>query len=382
MHYRWKKFLSTILALSMLLMMGGCTGGQDHSGGIVPTDSNDEPDAQISEGHGDPIDEGHGDPIDEDELAAILDAQEELLEKLTGKYFTYDTMTPERQAYRLSCIQNGINLSTNGGGSSFAQKYKDALRNVYNINGQNVVISGTVAYVDRQGYYTTLLIQIPLQNIIVLASTDADIPVIKNDEITVFGWCNGPATYTKTNEYGVATDYSTFGISIRDYYIGGSNPINDYNLKHPFEAFPIEHFGIDKLVNGAPTLTDEEAAYWYGTYESGITLSESIISIRIPTYPYSAGSYAYAIYPYTAYSYSYDDTTGAYVIRFRYTEIKDLYPENEYSFLCLSYNSFSITTKESVERYLYDALWNAGLSDSYYRFDVSPSDNYVGNIQH
>lgn len=82
----WKKTLMAVLALSMLLM-GGCAGGQDHSSGIVPTDSNDEPDDQISEGYGDWIDEGHGDPIDEDELAAILEAQEELLENLTGKYF-------------------------------------------------------------------------------------------------------------------------------------------------------------------------------------------------------------------------------------------------------------------------------------------------------
>lgn len=29
-----------------------------------------------------------------------------------------------------------------------------------------------------------------------------------------------------------------------------------------------------------------------------------------------------------------------------------------------------------------EAQENAGLSDSYYRFDVSPSDNFVGNIQH
>lgn len=371
----WKKTLMAVLALSMLLLMGGCAGGQDHSSGIVPTDSNDEPDDQISEGYDDWIDEGHGDPIDEDELAAILEAQEELLESLTGKYFTYDTMTPKRQAYRLSCIQNGINLSTNGGGSSFTQRYNDAMRNVYSINGQDVVISGDVVYVDRQGFYTTILIQIPLLNIIVSASTDADIPVIKNDEITVFGWCNGPATYTKTNENGVVTEYSTFGIDIRDYYIGGRDPINDYKLNYLFEAFPIEHFRTDKLVNGAPTLTDEEAAYWYGTYKSGITLSESSIVTK------------YGIYPYTAYSYSYDDTTGSYVIRFRYTEIENLYPEGEYSYLCLSYNSLSITTKESVSRYLYDALWEAGLrgtgsADSTYRFEVSPNDNYVGDIQH
>ena len=279
-------------------------------------------------------------------------------------------MTPKRQAYRLSCIQNGINLSTNGGGVSFAQKYNDAMRNVYSLNGQDVVISGDVVYVDRQGFYTTILIQIPLLNIVVSASADADIPVIKNDKITVFGWCNGPATYTKTNENGVVTEYSTFGIDIRDYYIGGSDPINDYKLKYLFEAFPIEHFRTDKLVNGAPTLTDEEAAYWYGTYKSGITLSESSIVTK------------YGTYPYTAYSYSCDDTTGAYVIRFRYTEIEDLYPEGEYSYLCLSYNALSITTKESVSRYLYDALWNAGLSNSGFRFEESPSNNYVGNIQH
>lgn len=159
-----------------------------------------------------------------------------------------------------------------------------------------------------------------------------------------------------------------FGVNIRDYYLGGSDPINDYKLSYLFEDFPIGHFRTDKLVEGAPTLT-EEAAYWYGTYKNGITLTEDAIIVKD------------VVHPYTVYSYSCDDATGAYVIRFRYTEIVDLYPEGEYSLICLSYNAFYIDTRESIRHYLYSALQDAGLSNEQYRLTVS-SDNYVGDKQH
>lgn len=365
MRYTWKKSWSVLLMLLVLLITIGCASEQKPDSGEMPTgfheDYNendilndpDEPDNWISE----------------DDLDAIKEAQEELRENFEGKYYTYDTMTPERQAYRLSCIREGINLSTNGGVGAFDQRYNDAMRNVYSLNGQDAVMSGTVIYVDRQGMYTSLLIQKPYQNIIVAGYAEGDIPVIQNDEITIFGRCDGPTTYTNTNEYGVSTEHPTFGVEIRDYYMGGPDPILDYKLNYPFEEFPIEHFEIDRLVEGMPPLTGEEAAYWYGTYKSGIALSQDAIDVD--------GE----VHPYTAYSYSYDDATGAYVIRFRYTEIADLYPENSYSYLCLSYNSLSITTDERTKAYLYDALQNAGLFDNYYTLEASCSDNYVGDIQ-
>lgn len=332
MRYTWKKSLGILLVLLMLLTTIGCTSKPIPDSGEVPTDFHEEDNE--NDIPNDPS--GSGDWDSEDNLDAMKEAQEELRENFEGKFYTYGTMTPERQAYRLSCIQEGINLSTNGGVGSFDQRYNDAMRNVYSLNGQDAVMSGTVICVDRQGMYTTLLIQKPYQNIVVAAYAEGDIPVIQNDEITVFGRCDGPTTYTNTNEYGVSTEHPTFGIDIRDYYLGGCDPILDYKLDYPFEEFPIEHFGIDCLAEGTPSLTNEEAAYWYGTYKSGVALSEDVIDIKG------------AAHPYTVYSYSYEETTGSYVIRFRYPEIDNLYPENAYSNLCLSYNSFSITTSAGV----------------------------------
>lgn len=113
--------------------------------------------------------------------------------------------------------ENDIPNNPSGPGDWDSEDNLDAMRNVYSLNGQDAVMFGTIIYVDRQGMYTTLLIQKPYQNIVVAAYAEGDIPVIQNDEITVFGRCDGPTTYTNTNEYGVSTEHPTFGIDIRDY---------------------------------------------------------------------------------------------------------------------------------------------------------------------
>lgn len=114
MRYTWKRFLGISLALIILLITVGCTSEQS------PDDREDPTDFYGKYDENDPG--GSGDWIDEDDLDAMKEAQEGLRDIYEGKFYTYGTMTPERQAYRLSCIREGINLSTNGGVGTFYQR--------------------------------------------------------------------------------------------------------------------------------------------------------------------------------------------------------------------------------------------------------------------
>lgn len=257
------------------------------------------------------------------------------------RYFEYGCMDPDRQAYRLGCITGGINLSTvSQTKGSFPQIYSNVMRNIYNYYGNDCVISGKVDFIERTGYSTAMIVEIPLltNNLYVIAEVNTDIGVIEGDTITVFGTYEGPATYTTTNEYGVVTEENTFKINIMDYYLG------DAATEAKSEFMP-----------GAPSLTDEEKAYWYRTYDSGFTLTDNGVILRDGT-----------LATYTVLQYTYDPEIGAYALYFRYDDLADCYPPNSYTILHLTYTHPHFFMTSDEDHALYEAANQAGLSSAGY----------------
>lgn len=239
-------------------------------------------------------------------------------------YYDYGSMEPDRQAYRLSCITDGINLATSGWTrDSYLEIYNDVMRNIYSYDGKNCAILGEIIFVERTGMNTTLLIKNNLlvsNPNIIRAEAFTDIPVVKGDTITVFGIITGLATYTNTNEYGTVTECETFNVSIEDYFIGRDTDVASDTY----------------YVDGLPILTDEEKAYWYKTYRCGITLTEnSIVKKGVEV-------------PYTIYGYSYDQERGGYCLYIRYDEYEEAYQSDGYTLLYLTYEYPSFKTASSA----------------------------------
>lgn len=277
--------------------------------------------------------------------------RQELLEM--RYYYNAGEMTPERQGYRLSCFSQGVNLSALGG-NGLVNTYTDAMRNVYDLIGADCVFTGQIDYVERTGFSTYMILKrdlVGLGNsyVYITASVEDDLPVTQGDTITIFGTFNGPSTYTMTNQYGTVTEHNTFDISILDYYFGEADPVSVLHVRFSMgDEKSWARFQGDHLIPGAPTLTEEEAAYWYGTYESGVTLTEN--AVISPEDPIS--SLAEIAKPYTVYSYAYDPEFGAYVLYFRYDDLAEHYPDSAYSILILTYERIDFFTDGNTQEEL------------------------------
>lgn len=248
------------------------------------------------------------------------------------KYFEYGGMDPDRQAYRLSCITQGINLSTpSQTKGSFPEIYNRVMRNIYDYYGNDCAISGKVNFIERTGYSTVMIVEIPLltDTLYVIADVNTDIGVGKGDTITIFGTYEGPATYTETNEYGTETEKDTFRVGIMDYYLG------DSMAEAKSEFLP-----------GAPSLTEEEKSYWYRTYDSGFALTDNGVILRDGT-----------LATYTVSQYAYDPEIGAYTLYFRYDDLADSYPENTYTILHLTYAHPHFFMESDETQALYNATY-------------------------
>ena len=107
-----------------------------------------------------------------------------------------------------------------------------------------------------------------------------------------------------------------------------------------------------------------EKDYWFGTYrnythKSTVTITEdAVIEEDGETHPYKV------------YGYYKDEGTGCYLLRIRYTEIEDRYPEDGYTLLCMFYQKLRFYTSSGVYQQMSDGIDASVLWD--YRLNANP----------
>lgn len=193
---------------------------------------------------------------------------------------------------------------------------------------------GSVAWVDRNGFSTSMLIRTGGNEKLVNCFADTDIPVVEGDWISVFGTLY-PSNYTLTNEYGNQRIIDCPGLNVQDYYEGVST--YDWDLKK------------SRSVEGAPNLPDWLSEYWFrnegyfNSHGGSVVLTENTINGH----------------PYTVYRHTSLEKTAKLVLYIRFDEVASYYKENTYTVIELEYNKFQIYS-DGEDGSFELSLYNAG----------------------
>lgn len=348
MNSKMKKILSALMALAVLLAFNACST-EPSTGQEPPVGSNETqpaPEFPDESDWVDPYDDEYYDAMDD-----IMSARDEMLETFDIRWYNEAGMSEERQDFRLSCIKEGVNLAVTGShGYNIDAIYNDALRNAYGLTGYNIAMSGQVDYVERTGLETVMLIKRgDLTNpFFIAARAYDDIPIIKGDWITVFGRISGIEQYSTTAANGETTWHDTIAMTVMDYYLGGTSSIYAHASGDSYTIWNLESISESSFVDGEPSMFQAEKDYWFGTYRTydhghTITITEdAVIEEDGETHPYKICGYCK------------DSSTGCYVLRIRYTEIEDRYPEGGYTLLCLFYQKAEFDTPDEVIGQMHD----------------------------
>ena len=315
-----KRFYPILCAFVLLASLVSC--GNQPSTPMAPSNSNDPPASSNDLISHDGVEST--DPYAPSEPTGYIeemdvDGDGEITAFESGiMYYNYGEMTNDRIVFRTQCF-DALDIARTG--LDWNTSYADILRNVYSLSGTKTAITGTIDWIQRDGFSTYLLVKTNPGNNIVSAYAYTDIPAIKGDSITIFGTIDGADTYTFTDAYGNVTQHDTFSVYIMDYFNTNLSRYGYSQTSVPADA-----------VQGSPVFLETEYDYWFDRMYGEWYFTLGSISEK-----------AYEIY-----YYCYDPEASAYVLFTRYTDILDFYGPDDYTVITLDLNDSTINTPENV----------------------------------
>lgn len=293
-----KKFITLILALVMSIGLAGCGGGSDASSSTSVDSSIMENDGFTSEeiandAPSDPTGDDGGlntDDMTKDQL------QDYVMSQIGGT--GGEGVTQERFQLWVDYARNGWDMYHNLISDFRAtERYNELMRQIYNVSGQNIIIEGTIDWIDRTGNYGagTAILMSDVEGNIYGASDAEQLPLTTGDKVLIFGHIIGEGGYTSTNIYGVETEYACPTIAIDDWIVMPTTrtPNRDYYRQLTRHEGPVE-------------MEASQEDYYYNREMNNI---DSFSATEIDGHPY------------TVVAWYYEEAYGRYFIEFCYDEM-------------------------------------------------------------